>query len=350
MGPRARLCLMVLVLISQLGLIAGCSDDGGPNQKLTLGWQTPWATQGQVVQSLVHTDVLSSRNLDVSLKGFSSGAPLNEAALAGDVDLLMTADQPAAALLANGGKFSIVGRLMYNRVAIYVPPDSKIQSVADLKGARIGVPFGTASQRDALRAVTDAGLDPHSDVEFVNLDITEQAAIVRGGDSGRWGDFGALVGFDPTPAIFEAEGLARTIHVGRVVSLVLASDKLVHDRPDLVQSFMDAYLSAWAYYATHTAQANAWFKEASGLTFEGDKPLNIAASVEPNVKGRDLGDIRITLTDDDITRLQTAADFMFKAGLIKSSVEMASFVNQSFAEGAVRDVGDDDVEAISVTE
>ena len=47
--------------------------------------------------------------------------PLNEAALAGEVDVLFTADQPALALCHRDRKWKMIGRLMYNRVGTFVP-------------------------------------------------------------------------------------------------------------------------------------------------------------------------------------------------------------------------------------
>src|SRR4051812_23027680 len=79
-------------------------------ESIRIGWQVPWATQGQVVQALKHTNVLALNDLRADFKGFSYGGPLNEAAIAGSVDAIFTADQPAATLLAAGGRWTIVAR------------------------------------------------------------------------------------------------------------------------------------------------------------------------------------------------------------------------------------------------
>src|SRR4030043_148113 len=110
--------------------------------KIRIGWQTPWATQGQLTQTLKHTQILQNNGLQAEFKGFSSGAPLNEAALAGEVDIIFTGDQPAATLLAKSDDWVIIGRLMYNRVSLYVPSNSPIKSVADLNGKTVAMPFG----------------------------------------------------------------------------------------------------------------------------------------------------------------------------------------------------------------
>ena len=113
---------------------------------IRIGWQIPWATQGQLTQILKHTDILEKNGLKAEFKGFNYGPPLNEAALAGEVDVIFTADQPAATLLTKNPNWVIIGRLMYNRVSLYVPPKSAITSVADLRGKTVAMPFGAAAQ------------------------------------------------------------------------------------------------------------------------------------------------------------------------------------------------------------
>ena len=102
--------------------------------KIRIGWQIPWATEGQLTQILKNTELLKNNGLEGEFKGFSYGGPLNEAALAGEVDVIFTADQPIATLLTKGHDWTIIGRLMYNRVSLYVPSKSPIKEISELKG------------------------------------------------------------------------------------------------------------------------------------------------------------------------------------------------------------------------
>lgn len=331
----------VLVAVSAL-LVAAC---GGPDTTgqgearadgpIRIGWQTPWATQGQVVQVLKHTNALALHGVQGQFKGFTFGAPLNEAALAGEVDVLFTADQPAATLLSKTDGFAIVGRLMYNRVAIYVPPDSAVRRVADLAGKRVAMPFGAAAQRDALKAVAAAGLDPAKDIRAINLDILEHSGVVRRGTRSSWGDIDALVGFDPIPAVLEVQGRARMLHVGKVVAVVVMSKRFMAQRPDAAERFLKAYIDAWYYYARHQSQANEWFKREAGLEFEGHEPLAIAAAVEPNVRARAISEVQVLLQGPDMDVLQEAADFISARRLVTTQVQMREHVDQSLMTRAL---------------
>lgn len=316
----------------------GCSDraasgEGAGVPRIQIGWQVPWATQGQVVQVLKHTNLLELNGVKAEFKGFSYGAPLNEAALAGEVDLIFTADQPAAMLLARGAEWTIVARLMYNRVAVYVPPGSAIRSLADLRGKTIAMPFGAAAQREALRAIEAAGVEA-GEIKPVNLDIYEQTGVIRGGNRGSWGSIDAMVGFDPTPAFLEREGLARMLHVGTVVSLVLVDSRLLERDPDAVQRFLQAFIQAWHYYATHQEQANAWFLQESRLPFDPGV-LALCASVEPNIRARSPAQIRPTLAETDLAVVQQAADFVYAHGLAPRRVNVRNHVDERFVRQAI---------------
>jgi len=318
-----------LTLIVSLSTYVACdSQSSQKGEIIRIGWQIPWATQGQVVQVMKHTNVLQMKEMVADFVGFSYGGPLNEAALAGDVDVIFTADQPAAMLLARDGKWTIVGRLMYNRVATYVPPDSPVKSMSDLKGKRVAMPFGAAAQRVALKAMIDAGLNPVSDIESIHLDILEQNSIVQSGNRDSWGNIDALVGFDPTPAIFEQEGLARMLHVGSVVSLVLISTDYLMQQPQASQRFLEAFIESWYFYSTHQDIANRWFQDDSRLNFD-PVILDIAASVEPNIAAQSIIDIQPYLSENDVTILQEAADFVYDQGLASTLVTMSDYIDQS---------------------
>ncbi len=52
------------------------SASGVELTKLRIGWQVPWATQGQLVQILKHTDILEKNGLKVIISLVVRSAPL----------------------------------------------------------------------------------------------------------------------------------------------------------------------------------------------------------------------------------------------------------------------------------
>lgn len=303
----------------------------GPVDGIRIGWQTPWATQGQLTQVLKHTDILKNNNLTVEFKGFDSGAPLNEAALGNSVDVIFTADQPAATLLAKNPDWVIIGRLMYNRVSLYVPPKSPIQNVSDLKGKKVAMPFGAAAQRMALKAEKDAGLDPTKDVQNVNLGIYEQAALVRDASATKWGDVDAMAGFDPTPAIFQEKGLVRNLHTENVISVIVMSKKYIAEHSEAPVNFLASMRDSYDYYRNNVDQADDWFVQDAKMDIS-HTALATSAAVEPNLTVKNKTDIRLSFNDDDYRIMQEAADFIFNQKLVTKQVNMKDFVDLSYLD------------------
>lgn len=313
-------------------VLAGCADRGQIEKngedltKVRIGWQIPWATEGQLTQVLKHTDLLKENGLEGEFKGFTYGGPLNEAALAGEVDVLFTADQPAMMLMSKSDDWVIIGRLMYNRVSLYVPPKSEIKKVADLKGKTVAMPFGAAAQRMALLEEKMAGLDPKNDVNNINLGIYEQSDLVRDPEAMKWGDVDALAGFDPTPAIFEEKGLVRNLAVGNVVSVIVMNKSYIEANPEAPVNFLKAFKGAYQYYRDNTEQANNWFTEEAGLDITPEA-LAIAASVEPNLGD---GEIRLDFSEDDYRVIDEAVNFLVEQKIISDYINPLDVIDLDY--------------------
>lgn len=298
---------VILVFLSQ-GLMAAEEP-----LKLRIGWQIPWAVQGQLVQVLKHTDILKKHNIQAEFVGKTFGPELNEIALAGAIDVVLTADQPAAALFLKDKGWVGVSRLMYNRTTTYVPVASPIKSVADLKGKTVGVPFGAAAQRIIVESLQKNKVDT-SEVKFINLGMTEHAPLIKK-ETGKekWDQFDALSGFDPIPAVLEAQGLVRTIDTGKVVAMVLMNKELLAKNKDAAKKLQAALIDAYDYYRTNTKQADEWFMAEAKLEGADAKALALAVSLEPNMKVKNKKAISLKFGKEDYEIAQKGADFVSKA-------------------------------------
>lgn len=300
---------------------ATISESNARAASVVLGWQTPWATQGQLVMGLKHTNIPSLTGIDLEYVGFAYGGPLNQAALAGQVDILLTADQPAVALLSRTSAFKVVARMMYNRTCLYVPASSHIRSLGDLVGATVSGPVGAAAERIALKAIQDAGVDLDS-IRFGNLNMGQQSALLaRGANGGRWGAIDALYGFDPLPAQFETRHVARMINCGKVVSVIVASRNMIENRPGTLERFLRAFYLSWYTYAGHPQEMNQIFIKDSSLEIS-PQALDIAAAVEPNLKATSISEIRMTFQEDDFAIFDQASEFLFSRKKIKAPLDI----------------------------
>lgn len=318
-------------------LVTGSAAFGQELTPIRIGWQTSWATQGQVSMVLKNTNILELNGLKGELKGFTYGGPLNEGALAGALDVIFTADQPACILLARGAKWKIVGRLMYSRVGTIVPPDSPIKTVADLKGKTIGIPFGAAAQRETLRALKEAGVEA-ADVKSLNIGIYEQVNVIQKGDNTAWPGIDAFSTWDPPLAELALKNKARVLDQGLVTSAIVMSEEFIKKNPRAAAAFLKSYITAFYYYAGHQAEANAWFKEEAKLDFD-PAVLDLAASVEPNLKATSLTGVNISLSDKDISKIQSAADFIYAQKLSASQLKnVRKHINADLLKKAVKEL------------
>jgi len=329
--------VVVTFLVVLLFLLNRCSHKATLTP-VRIGWQVAWATQGQIAQVLKHTNILAMNGLEGQFYGFTYGAPLNEAALAGNIDVGFVADQLATSLIARGGKFKIVARLIYFRAGIIVPPESDIKTVEDLKGKTIAIPFGSTTHRIVLGMLQDAGLDPSKDLKIINMDITDQSGVVLAGTATQWkGGVDALASWDPNIAIFVSKGDARVLKSGVGLGVVYMSDDFIEKHRGAAISFLKAYIEAYYYYITHQAQANDWFAKEARIEFDPSL-LNVAASFEPNMKAHTLSQIDVGIHPQDIKTMEDGAKFAFTLRLTATKPDMAAVVDTTLLSEAEKQV------------
>lgn len=298
---KINFLLSAFIFFNLNSVYAAASD------KVRIGWQKPWATQGQLVVILKTTDILKKNKLkNVEFIGANSGPELNELAIAKEIDVILTADQPAAMLFSKSDEWLGIGRLMYNRTSTYVPVNSDIKTMKDLKKKTIGVPIGAAAERILVGGLSEAGLNPKEDVKILNLAMTEQSPLIQKSlNEKTWGDFDALSGFDPIPAVLETQNKVRAIHSGKVVALVLLNKKILTGDQALAGHIMQSIQDAYAYYKKNTKTVDELYAKEVNSNFTSEA-LKLAASIEPNVT---TDKISTKFSEEDFRLLQEAADF-----------------------------------------
>lgn len=308
--------VLIILFTALLACMTGSPqsiDDPNAGIPIRIGWQTTWATQGQLSVLLQQHDWLAKLGFEATFVGFSYGGPLNEGALAGEVDVLFTADQPALVLCQKDTNWGAIGRLMYNRVGTLVPQNSPVIDATELKEASVAIPVGAAAHRETLSAI-----QPNVDkpLRIYNMGVQEIAALVsRGENNGKWGEIDAVSAWDPVLAELEINHNARVVDYGQVTSLIMMSDRFSMSHPKSAAQFMRAFNSAYLAYQQDPSAANNAFLEHSQLSIS-EKALSLASDIEPNLKAG--ADIRTTLNQADITALQRASDFMSEVQILKS--------------------------------
>ncbi|WP_026608017.1 ABC transporter substrate-binding protein [Methylocapsa acidiphila] len=188
---------------------------------------------------------------DVQWKNFTSGAPITNEMVAGKLDFGVMADFPGS---LNGVAFKKAGRrslfisVLSGSVrgsgnGVVVPIASKAQSLADLKGKTISVPFASTAHGMLLRAVGTLGWDPENDVKIIS-----QAPEVAG-SALQSAQVDAHADFVPFAELFPARGFARKIFDGSQANVptfhgVLVDADYAEKYPEVVVAFLRAAIEA----------------------------------------------------------------------------------------------------------
>jgi sulfonate transport system substrate-binding protein len=163
---------------------------------------------------------------------------------AGSIDFGSTAGSAALVARINGNPIKSI--YVYSRpewTALVTTRDSRIASVADLKGKRVAVTRGTDPHIFLVRALLDAGLS-EKDITPVLLQHADgKTALIRG-------DVDAWAGLDPMMAQAEIEDGARLFFrkaEANTWGILNVREQFLKDHPDVVRRVLAAYEEARKY-------------------------------------------------------------------------------------------------------
>jgi sulfonate transport system substrate-binding protein len=163
---------------------------------------------------------------------------------AGSIDFGSTAGSAALVARINGNPIKSI--YVYSRpewTALVTTRDSKIATVADLKGKRVAVTRGTDPHIFLVRALLDAGLS-EKDITPVLLQHADgKTALIRG-------DVDAWAGLDPMMAQAEIEDGARLFFRkpdANTWGILNVREQFLKDYPDVVRRVLATYEEARKY-------------------------------------------------------------------------------------------------------
>ncbi len=174
---------------------------------------------------LPHTGRYQNVKYEIEWQNQPTGAQLNSKYLANQLDIVQMADFPsvlgATALKAAGGPSAVVLHRHPVRCingagnAIVVPADSPVQSLSELKGKKVSVPFGSTAHAMLIRAVQDLGWDPHKDLEIVTQTPEVAGSALKAHQIDAHADFvpfGELFRFAASPRKFTTAARRASHH------------------------------------------------------------------------------------------------------------------------------------------
>lgn len=288
---------------------------------------------------LPRTGKYANVKYDIQWRNFTSGAPLTNEMVAGKLDFGAMAEFPASfngVAHQEAGKRSLFINVLSGSIkgsgnGIVVPAASSVQSLSELKGKTISVPFASTAHGVLLRAIRDLGWDPDKDVRI----ITQAPEIA--GSALKSNRIDAHANFVPFADLFPNRGFARKIFDGSQVNAPTFHGSLVdaayaEKYPEIVIAYQRAVLEADQLLASEPEKYSELIEKVTGIEAE----VNYLFHGPLGLQTRDL-----TWKPEYRQGTQTAIDTLKSMKRTNRDLDVAAFINDTYIRQAFAQSGKD---------
>ena len=301
-------------------MLGGCGKAAGDDKVL----RASITGKGEAdVSLLLRTAGIAPKDFKVEYSNFQSGQLVVEALNGGSLDYGGMSEIPpifAAASPTQSFRQIAIYHGDVNNQVVLVPKGSTAQSIADLKGKRVGYVRATTSQYYLIRMLEQVGLG-WEDIQPIAMNVSDGAAAFSRGSLDAW----AIYGF-PIQRAIATEG-ARILKTALGILsgnyLVCAHVDALAD-PAKVKVIGDYLRLVRQAYAWGTAHPEEWAKMVSA-----DIGVPLAYVQDQFRRRSDPFSLR-PITPDAIASQQAVADVFARAGLIPGRVDVRPLWDDRF--------------------
>jgi NitT/TauT family transport system substrate-binding protein len=290
---------------------------------------------GLLEKHLPRTGKYQDVKYSIDWQNATSGPPITNGMMANNIQIGMMGDYP---LLVNGAtgqhtknETELVAIIAYNAFGggngIVVPKDSPYYELADLKGKKVSVPFGSAAHGMMQQALQDRGLAP----DF--WDLVSQSPEI-GSTNLQEKRIDAHGDFVPFAELLPFRGIARKIYDGAETKHptfhgVVVRKDFGAKYPEVVVAYIKAMIEAddWMRKDPRggAEKVEQWTKINKEVVYIFLGPGGVH-TLDPTLKPRWLAALK-----DDYAVLK-------RLNLIKD-LELSSWINDSYVRQAYRELG-----------
>jgi NitT/TauT family transport system substrate-binding protein len=309
---------LVLAVAALVGTLGGCGGGASASETVpvVVGYQsktintvtagTLLRSLGSFEQRLADLGRRTGKKYTVTWQDYDTGAPITAQMIAGKIDIGSMGDYP---LLINGSRTQkltdnrteMVSVTGYNARGalnmVVVPPGSTATSLRDLKGQKVSTSVGSAAHGTLVHALSDAGLNPVSDVRTENQQPSVGASALQAGS------VAALSQFVAWPGQLVFAGQAKPLYDGGALNVptlhgVVVRRSFAAAQPDVLEAFLAAQLDATHYIWQHPLAAAESVARDTGLPPEvvylyngRNGMVTFDATVKPTLRAALRGDV-----------------------------------------------------------
>ncbi len=224
----------------------------------------------------------------------------------------------AATLGAAAGEPVVIVAAQCNRgMAVVARADSKISSIKDLKGQRVGILPGSTQEVVILDRLKQEGMTI-KDIKPVRVSFSEMASALERSD------IDAFVGAEPGPSISIGKGIGKIVEypyttpTGTVNMVMTTHADNIKDKAQLIKVFLKIHRQATEYAMANRAAFVDMSVQKLGL------PANTAELAAPNVE------LTWKIDADWSKRAQYYGSQMLDKKQIRQLPDYGTFINASF--------------------
>ncbi|WP_375002086.1 ABC transporter substrate-binding protein [Aeromicrobium sp. CTD01-1L150] len=322
--------------------LAACGGGGQSGGDITVALSTPAMAPNWVALAVAEENgYFADEGLDVDAQFLETSGDLLQAMEGGRVDIGAPTPETILPAVEQGQEITMVYRWTRQPTAAYaVAEDSEIREVADLEGARIGVQSRSAGPAMLSNAaLTQVGLEPESDVEYV--EVSAGAAAMDALNRER---VDALMLYDTQYAAMEQLGTTlRQIRPDGVDNLFsttfVSTNERLEEDPDAVAGFGRAWTQGqvWALAHPEKAMEIMWERYPDSRTGTGDEDQQMQSALavfDARMEIVDVGDPSGSGTwgEYDPAQIDEWIEFATDNELIEERLDIDSLYTNEFVD------------------
>ncbi|MBE9060510.1 ABC transporter substrate-binding protein [cf. Phormidesmis sp. LEGE 11477] len=343
---RINILLGLLSLILVVTL-AACSNE--PAATTTEATEGAMPSEFRIGYQVVPNAELLTKNqgfaeakfpdVDIQWLPFDSGRDVNTAMVSGGIDVGLAGSVPVSTGIAQDLPYQVyfIHDIIGDNEALAVTEASGIQSMADVPGKKIGVPFGSTTHFSLLSALESEGIDP-ADVQILDMQPQDMLAAWQRGDID-----GGFVWHPTLSKMLDAGGsvlvTAKELSEKGIITadLGIVNKEFADTYPDFLAGYVDALDEAVQFYRNEPEAAAAAMSEEIGLSPEESlEVMNelVWVSADEQASEKYLGTPEEAGAMSQV--LKDSAEFMVKQEAIPSAPDLeayrAALFNQAVAQ------------------
>lgn len=305
--------LIAAAPVAVLAAPAIAQSPAGKARELRFGYQRSGTLLISKQQGVLEKR-LKPLGVDVKWVEFSFGPPLLEAMNVGSIDYGTVGDTPPIFAQAAKAKLVYVAAVegAGSGSAILVPPGSTLQTLADLKGKRVGFARASSAHNLTIAAIEKAGLT-WSDITPVQLPPADARTAFESGALDAW------TIWDPYFAVAEKRPGVRILASARGIAkqnaFFLGNADYARANPEIIAAVNEELAKVALWAESHRDAVAQVLSEATGIDL---------ASWQRAVQRTDY---RVAPLDDNVIgEQQQVADRFHRLGLIPNKIAVRDIV------------------------